>query len=244
MSPTQALLWKEWTEHRWKLAFGMVMLTSFAGTLFAWGGISNRESIILVMAVGCLVLSILNAMGTFAQEHDEGTALFLAARPMEIRKVFLCKWMVGWANTVIPLLACGLTLGIGFASSRYSGSVVRNLVPGTLVMTWIATMLYSMGCCATRRMGGPAVVGLTGLFWAGAMLLHLVLSEILVRQRPTSLLDSLFLFANPLYALALVDPPESFKNAGWPLMAAVILEQGILLILVLWVGLRNWKRSV
>ncbi|MBP8304390.1 MAG: hypothetical protein KBE04_09715 [Phycisphaerae bacterium] len=244
MSPTQALLWKEWAEHRWKMAFGTVMMASFSGALFAWGGISNRESMILILAVGCLLLSILNAMGSFAQEHNEGTALFLATRPMEIRKVFLCKWMVGWANTVIPLLACGLTLGVWFASSPHSGSVVRNLVPGTLAMTWIATVLYSLSCCATLRRGGPAIVGLTGLFWAGAMLLHLILADIFVGQRPTSLWDYLFLSANPLYVLALVDLPESLKNAGWLPMAAVLLEQGILLVLVLWVGLRNWKRSV
>jgi len=76
------------------------------------------------------------------------------------------------------------------------------------------------------------------------MLLHLILADIFVGQRPTSLWDYLFLSANPLYVLALVDLPESLKNAGWLPMAAVLLEQGILLVLVLWVGLRNWKRSV
>jgi len=244
MSPTQALLWKEWTEHRWKLAFGTVMLTSFAGTLFAWGGISNRESIILVMAVGCLVLSLLNAMGTFAEEHSEGTALFLATRPIETWQVFLGKWFIGWINVMGPLIACGLILGVWFVHNN--GPALRELFQGSLMIAWIVTMLYSLTCCATLRRGGPAVVGLTGLFWVGAMFLHMVLSEVAsipVSSTP-SLLGTLVFFANPISILALIESPPSFKNAHGVLMLVGILEQGILLAVTLWIGLQNWKRSV
>jgi hypothetical protein len=245
MSPAQALLWKEWTEHRWKLAFGAVMLVSFGGSLLAWGGISNREAVILVLAVGCLVLALLNAMGTFAEEHSEGTTLFLATRPIESWKIFLEKWMVGWMTMILPLLACGLTLGVWFGLSHASGSVVRYWVPGTLVVAWIATMLYSLTCCVTPRRGGPAGVALTGLGWAGVMVLHLVVSEVVLTPVLTpSLFRTLFFFANPICTLALIDPPPWFKNAPGLLMAIGIVEQGILLAAILWAGLRNWKRSV
>jgi hypothetical protein len=243
MSPTQALLWKEWTEHRWKLAFGTVMLASFGGARFAWGAISDRELIILVMGVGCLVLSVLNAMGTFAEEHSEGTTLFLAARPIAVGRVFLGKWMVGWINTVVPLLGCGLTLGVWFGSSPDSGRVVRDLVPGTVAMTWIATLLYSLTCCVTLRRGGPAGVALTGLFWVGAICLHATLSETL---RPhashASPLQVLGFFINPMMALAMISPPSWLKNASLP-AATGMVEQVALLAVVLWVGLWNWKRS-
>ena len=245
MSPAQALLWKEWTEHRWKLAFGTVMLVSFGGSLLAWGGISNREVILLVLFAGCLVLSLLNAMGTFAEENSEGTALFLATRPIEAWKVFLGKWMVGWMTTLVPLLACGLTLGVWFVLSRASGSVVRYWVPGTLVVAWIATMLYSLTCCVAPRRGGPAGVGLTGLVWAGVMVLHLVVSDVVgTPVSAPSLCHTLFFFANPVCLLALIDPPPGFKNAGSLLMSIGVVEQGILLAAILWAGLRNWKRSV
>jgi hypothetical protein len=55
---------------------------------------------------------------------------------------------------------------------------------------------------------------------------------------------TLFFFTNPVSILALVDTPPSLKNAHWLLMAVGILEQGILLAVILWIGLRNWKRSV
>lgn len=246
MSPTQALLWKEWTEHRWKLAFGTVMLASFAGALSAWGGISHRELIILVMAIGCLKLSILNAMGTFAQEHSEGTTLFLATRPIEAWRVFLGKWLIGWINVVVPLMACGLTMGVWFGSSPHSGPVVHGLVRGTLAIAWIATALYSLTCCTPLVRTGPAGVGLAGLFWAGAMLLHVFLLEFLSTPafHAPSLMHTLTSFVNPVLVLALVDPMPSLKNASWLPIAVAIAEQGILLSVVLWVGLRNWKRSV
>ena len=246
MSPTQALLWKEWTEHRWKLAFGTVMLASFAGALFAWGGISNRELIILVLFIGCLVLSLFNAMGTFAEEHGEGTALFLAARPIEAWRVFLGKWLIGWINAVVPLLACGLTMGVWFGSSAHSGPVVHGLVRGTLAIAWIATALYSLTCCVTLRGGGPAAVGLGGLLWAGAMALHAFLLEALSAPASPapSLMHTLASYVNPVFVLALVDPPPLLKNASWLPFAVGIAEQGIVLSVVLWIGLRNWRRSV
>jgi ABC-type transport system involved in multi-copper enzyme maturation permease subunit len=246
MSPTQAVLWKEWTEHRWKMAFGTVMLACFAGALFAWGGISDHEAILLLLFAGCLMFSILNAMDTFAQEHSEGTTLFLVTRPFETWKVFLGKWMVGWINTLVPLLACGLTLGVWFGSSPQSGSVLRYMVPGTLVVAWIATMLYSLTCCVTLRRGGPAAVGLGGLLWAGAMILHLVLSEVVshpVSSTP-SLFGTLVFFVNPIGIFALVESHPSFRNAPWLLIAVGIAEQGILFAVILWIGLRSWKRSI
>jgi len=246
MSPTQALLWKEWTEHRWKLAFGAVMLACFAGVLLGWGGISDREMILLLPFAGGLIFSILNAMGTFAQEHSEGTVLFLATRPFETWKVFLGKWFIGWVNTIVPLIACGLILRLWFGSPSESSPVSRYLVSGTLVAAWTATMLYSLTCCATLRRGGPAAVGLGGLLWAGIMILHLVLADIIVNSisgMTPSLFGTLAL-VNPISIWGLVASDSSLRNPPWLLIAVWIAEQGILLAVTLWIGLRNWKRSV
>lgn len=149
----QALAWKEWHEHKWKLAtvLGVLLLSM----TILWSSSEPRlsEGFLLVILLPIIPLSVLIATSTAAQERSRNTLPFLAAQPVSMRKVALAKLFFGLATCLIPvfiILVIQLTL---LACTDWFGSGSHDLMsrtPSSLLgpfrfTSWFATT----GCVVT-----------------------------------------------------------------------------------------------
>jgi len=227
------LIWKEWREQRWKMAFGTVMLAFFTGTLLATRTTTDQEVVVMILFLGGLILSLYSAMGVFAPERAGGTTIFLASKPIAAWKVFMCKWFFGWLNFIVPMLVCGFGLGVYIQVNphRYGMEFfVKVLLDGLCV----ATVFYSMTCCFAPRKSSEAFVGFIGLAILFVIFLHLMIIEITIGLFVLgghSIIEQMVLCINPFACLMFVD------------YGIFIIEQGILLAFTMWVGFGKWKRS-
>lgn len=239
----KALLWKEYREQRWKLAFGTVMLLFVTGSLLAARLASGREIVMVVWVLGGLVLALYSAMGVLAPERTNGTTLFLAARPVRAWESFAAKWLMGWLNVAGPMVACSVVLLVWPMARAYVagegsvGVIVRRTIGGL----GVATMFYTLTVCVAPRRVGEAGVGLTGLGVFLFLLGHvMVLQEFMPNPwvGQLTLVQQGVLYMNPLLWIEFVEP--RFQGSV-PFMLG---EQAVVFAVVLWWGWRGWRRSL
>jgi len=239
------LIWKEWHEQRWKLAFGTVMLASFTWSLLAARLTTDREVVVVIWILGTLILSLYSAMGVFAPERAAKTAAFLSSKPVGSRKVFFCKWFFGWLNFAVPLLVCCLGLVVSFLvqpQGRYFD--IGFIARGTFGAICVGTMIYSMTCCLAPRKSGEALTGFVGLMVLLAMFIHVFLTETIVPIRlypieEPGILEEVASFINPIFWMHFIEPIPGCSSR----LSILFVEQTILLLLCLWLGIRKWQRS-
>jgi len=243
----KSILWKEWREQQWKLAFGTVMLLFFTGSLLASRIVSDNEVVLIVWLFGGFLLALYSAMGVFAPEHSNKTTTFLASKPLEAWKVFACKWFVGWLNFAVPLMICSLVLGFTtIRGIKYPGTGPRIMgmdISGTLGAIALSTMFYTLTCCLAPCKSSEAFVGFTGLIVFFAMIIHItIFSEIIITPSyltGLTLFQQMILFINPLFWIHLIKPLHDTVY-----VSVLILEQATVFSMVLWFGLRKWQRNI
>jgi hypothetical protein len=103
-STWQSLAWKEWHEHKWKLA--SIIAIMWCVTLPA---IFQRETDRAGLAIGMLTLcalplSIFVGLGAAANEQSRCTVSFLQGLPVPIWRVAVLKLLFGIATVVVPLM--------------------------------------------------------------------------------------------------------------------------------------------
>ena len=237
------LIWKEWREQRWKMAFGMVMLAFFTGSLLAARLTTDREIIIIVWVLGSLILSLYSAMGVFAPETTNRTKTFLSSKPLQSWEIFFGKWFFGWLNFAVPMLICSLALAV-MVLLHPEGRLfeIKYIARGTFAGISLGTLFYSMTCCFAPRKAGEAVVGFTGCIVFFIFILHVMITEITtIRQSWTtgfSIPQQLFLFINPLFWVNFMRPIHAEIH-----QSLLIAEQTILFVITILIGLRKWQRS-
>jgi ABC-type transport system involved in multi-copper enzyme maturation permease subunit len=242
----QPLIWKEWHEQRWKLFFGTVMLVFFTGSLFAARLSTNREVLVGVWIIGGVVLALYSAMGVFAPETTDRTKTFLFSKPIQPWKSFLCKWFFGWLNFAVPMLICTVSL-VAFMLLHPSEHIfqLKYIAKGTFVGICFGTMFYTMTCCLPPRKSSEALVGFIGLMIFFVVLLHAMLTEVTIilaskaNSSGFTVFQELVLYLSPGYFLSLMDAVGSKMHPN-----LLIIEQAIIFIAMIFVGLRKWKRSV
>jgi hypothetical protein len=248
------IIWKEWRQQRWKLAFGTVMLVGLIGTLATAHVMNDAEIFAILGVASALVLPLYSAMGVFAPEHTGGTFTFYASKPAKPLAVFMTKWFFGWLNVVVPvtaafvftLLVSGNSLP-GFLACLVN--ILENPTPISFSLCF-GTILYTMTCCFAPSKSSEAFVGLTGLLILLIMMAYLLavsylfdnIRHIYFQQQPTLLQQMLFALS-PLSFFASFFAP--FFGGG-PLhqrfRCILHLEQGIIFLLTLWFGYRKWRR--
>jgi len=237
------LIWKEWHEQRWKLAFGTVMLASCTWSALAARMATDSEVIIAAWIFGALVLSWYSAMGVFAPEIAAKTITFLSSKPVGSWKVFFCKWFFGWLNFAVPTLVCCLGLAVSVLArpqGRYFN--IEFIARGTCVAICVGTVFYTMTCCLAPRKSGEALTGFVGLMILLAMFIHTFLLEFAFFQVNALVKFGFFgkiaFFVNPLSGINFIEPSREFSSA-----CLYFAEQIVLLLLCLWLGIRKWQRS-
>jgi ABC-type transport system involved in multi-copper enzyme maturation permease subunit len=236
----KALLWKEWREQRWKLTFGVAMLFFFTGAPLAAGIASYREVGIMTWMGAGLMLALYSAMGIFAPEQTEKTHHFLRSQPAEPWKVFMCKWLFGWLNFTVPLLASSLCFGFAWVGSKGNTDIsVEVVIRGTIAGIALATVYYGLILCFAPRKGSEAMVGLVGLIAGLACYVHAGVSSIyFVGQPDSSILEQVSCFVNPFFWLWATATPDHLDSI--PLL---IVVQSLIFCLTVFGAYRRWYRS-
>ena len=154
------LIWKEWREHRWKLAtlLGVVLMPMLVTT----GWYLSKEESGFLLVFGCLVMPIWIGEWTATGERSRGTQGMLTGLPVRAWMVFGVKSLWGLATMLLPL-----AIGMAYVETMGWG---RGM-PGMMwcgLMT--ATSLYLMIVVITagiRKEGMAAMVGLLVVLGSG-----------------------------------------------------------------------------
>ncbi|QDT67188.1 ABC-2 family transporter protein [Planctomycetes bacterium MalM25] len=109
------LLWKEWREHRWKLAaLTAIYLTTYAICLYTTEGEGPFENAFMVLMFVTPLAALFIGMGLAGKERGDGTAGFLRVQPVTLRYAAIAKLVLGMLTLITPVL---LTLALAMLLS-------------------------------------------------------------------------------------------------------------------------------
>ena len=159
------LAWKEWHEHKWKLASLTAITMGSLVTLWGAGSANEYYGTIAFMFILYLPLaSAFIAMGEAASERSRGTLPLLQALPQRPRRVAGLKLVFGVATVIAPALAAiGAATLIAMAASWLGWTrwpILSPLVdyttnlffPASLAITCASGQSCSLpaSCCGSR----------------------------------------------------------------------------------------------
>ena len=166
--PVASLLWKEWHEQRWKLAFGCVICMGMAliGTVTR-----VMPDVMVLMVAGmwsaCL-LPLFTVMGVFSAEWEDCTRPFLMGLPRAAMSVYLSKTGMGLVATFGPILGIGLIVAIMGRGRELMLYDVAQLTTKLMFIAfcWFVWMAFlSMRQPTEARAGMVALATLAGHFF-------------------------------------------------------------------------------
>lgn len=230
----RALLWKEWVEQRWRMAFGAVVI----GALTAAGLQARMLPDERVLAPCCVigaVLAMLVGMGVVAAEREAGTLRTLLFLPIRPAAVLLAKGLVAAVVCLVPL-AVSLAIALLMAGEREM-SLHRIFQLYGLAML-LALMLLIWTVSLSIRAGSEARAGLivAGIIAASCMSMS-VCSSLGVSETT----------AAPWQPFAFIYAASEVADGGRPLSWSLWAIQGglaaALVLFALWQFPRFGRRS-
>lgn len=158
------LMWKEWREQRWRLAFACVLLIGFTAIGLHSRMSHDEEVLAFALFIGGVFLPLLVAVGMIGTDREEGTLPFTMALPAEPRRILAAKTVVAAATVLLPLVAV-LVLALLMAANRQMPSAVMFKLWVTFSWIGINVLIWTVGFAATQptegRVGGVGIVVLT-----------------------------------------------------------------------------------
>lgn len=218
----RSLLWKEWHEQRWKLAFGSLMLAAFALIGLRARVIADEMLLRYVCGIAVLLLPLLSSTGLVPAERNDGTLESMLALPVQTWRILFAKTVMGVVLCAGPIL---LTAIVSFAVCG-GREMSRGAMAALFARTMLATLsLFFWMFALTVRLPTETRAALIAV---GVLVIWLIVSVGLYGAAPpgTAPLD-----------LWVVDPFGFFMGAGavFPSLAlAVCLQAIIALALWLW----------
>jgi len=100
----QSLAWKEWHEHKWKLAAILAIVIACVAMVLKNTESSLFSNIQVAILLPIIPLSVLVATSTATSERSRGTLPFLASLPISRRKVATVKLLFGIGSCLLPVL--------------------------------------------------------------------------------------------------------------------------------------------
>ena len=104
------LLWKEWRENLWKLAFGGAVSTAFVLLLFRIRLFPDVANCIVISSVQMFVIPVIYALDIFSGEMSNRTIHLLFKLPVSRWKIFFSKYIVSIGGIAAIFLASGLLM--------------------------------------------------------------------------------------------------------------------------------------
>ena len=139
-----SLAWREWHEHKWKLAAITAVLWGVAAFALSTDGVRDRLDTLVPMASMCLIpLGVFVGLGSAASERSRGTLAFTQSLPVPMWRVAAWKLVSGlatlatpvvlgvavlYAATLIPVLGANIQQSVERSSDRtVTGSVLVDI---------------------------------------------------------------------------------------------------------------------
>ena len=225
------LLWKEWHEQAWKLAFGCVVLAALCAIGLRSRMVSDATMVEWACAVGVLVLPVLSATGLVPAERAEGSFEALISLPVRPRDVLLAKTVAGVGLCVGPLvvaavISAAMTRGREMLTVDLLAFYLRATLASVAMLVWIVALTVRL---PTEARASLLAVGVLVLWVMATAGMGIPGSGF----RSTGFAVSPFSFLFPLNG-ELTDAP--------PLWADVLV-QGVVLSAAWLLGLRMFARS-
>ena len=183
----RSLLWKEWHEQRWKLAFGSLILAAFAFIGLRARVIADEQLVQWVCFLAIALLPVLASTGLIPAERDDGTLETLLSLPVNASRIFAVKTAIG------VLLAAGPLLVAGAVSLAVAGG--REISAADIATLYLRTTATTLA-----------------LFF-----LMFTLTVRLPNETRASLITLALLIMSLLVTLAIVDSNNDYQRAHSPL---------------------------
>jgi hypothetical protein len=170
----RSLLWKEWLEQSWKLAFGCIVLAALTLIGLRARIVADDTMAMTVCFVAMTLLPVLSSTGLVPAERSEGAFDALVALPVQPWRIFLAKMILGLLLCVVPVMLAGiasviLTRGREMTSGQMIDLYLRSTLATVSLFLWmvfVTLRLPSEGRAALVAMGmwiiwALATIGLT-----------------------------------------------------------------------------------
>jgi hypothetical protein len=125
----QALAWKEWHEHKWKLAALTSVLVGVTALVTVFVFRDARQDLFeatYAMAIACIVpLSLFIGANSAASERSHGTAPFLQAMPLAPTIIAIFKLLAGLATLVVAIAFTFASIFVSYECARRLGYMIK-----------------------------------------------------------------------------------------------------------------------
>jgi hypothetical protein len=235
----RSLLWKEWHEQRWKLAFGSLILGAFALIGLRARVVADELLLESLCFLAVTLLPVLAGTGLVAFEREEGTFESLLSLPVAPVRIFLVKTVMGVVLTAGPVIVAAV-VSLAIAGGReMSRAAITLLYLESLAATlslffWIFTLTVRLPTETRASLIAMAVV----IMW-------LIVALGLTQSSQTPLFRNHQIVADqppapsPLWTVCpfvFLIPPKNITTGL--ILEAVFVQTGIATVLVLWASRR------
>jgi ABC-type transport system involved in multi-copper enzyme maturation permease subunit len=124
----QALAWKEWHEHKWKLAAITTILLSVSAAVLFDSGETMFAASFVMLVYGIIPISMFMGAADAAGESTRGTLQFTQSLPVSMRRVGFWKFALGLGTCALPILFTIGSIVIWYLlRGQYDDEVTRGL---------------------------------------------------------------------------------------------------------------------
>jgi len=238
-----SLLWKEWHEQSWKLAFGSLILGAFALIGLHARVVADELLLQWVCFLAVALLPVLASTGLIPAERDDGTLESLLSLPIAPWRVFAVKSAMGVVLTAGPIFVAAI-VSVVFAGGRempgaaMAGLYVRTLAAALSLFFWMYALTVRLPTETRASLIAMAVL----IMW---LLIALGLTQTAEHTVWRPSVEITVPSPSPLWVICpfvFLIPP---KNIGPTLMlGAVFIQASIAALLLFWASSRFARPTV
>jgi len=169
----RALLWKEWSEHRWRLAFGCVLLMAYMALGLKTRLVEDEAIFGSGLMLGAGLLPLLAVMGAVAEDRAEGTLARLLELPVRPWLVLLVKTLMGLAVCVGPLAGATAVALVMAGGREVSAAMMVKLcgnVGGVTALFFVWSLAFAVRQPSEAR-AALVAIAVAAAWWLTLMLI-------------------------------------------------------------------------
>ncbi|MBN1344410.1 MAG: hypothetical protein JXQ73_17105 [Phycisphaerae bacterium] len=220
----RSLLWKEWREQRWKVAFGCVILGGYTAIGLQTRLLPDETILLLGVFIAASSLPILASMDLVAAERAEGSLPVLLALPVRPSVTFVLKTAVGATTCAAPMLVAFILACLIAGGREISITRITHILLGGLGG---ALSFYVWAHCLGVRQSTEARSALLAIGCLAVMCGLILFGEALHRLWDVKALAQLPLLATPFAFCCVTYPPDAelLLHLAWiqTLLAVVLM---------------------
>ncbi len=220
-----SLIWKEWHEQSWKLAFGCLVLGALALIGLRTRIIADETMTMWVCFLGLGLLPVLSSTGLIPAERADGTFESLIAIPIAPWRILIVKTAMGLLLCAGPMLVAALISLLTAGGREMSGAAMITLYARS---TLAALSMFIWMLALTAHLPNEARAGLLAL----GLLVFWTLATASLAFPPVP--PEVFAFS----PLAFVFGIAAEKTNAPPLLLIVAIQLVILFLLWIWTSRR------